>query len=68
MMEVNLINGDCIVEMTNVPACRLLLTDIPYEEVNRQDSGLRNLDKIRYLHDFQNLYSVFSKKELAIIF
>lgn len=29
----------------NIPKCRLLLTDIPYEEVNRDSNGLRKLDK-----------------------
>ena len=34
----------------------------------KSDFGELILDEIRYLHDFQNLYSVLSKKELAIIF
>lgn len=28
-----------------IPKCRLLLTDIPYGKVSREDAGLRNLDK-----------------------
>lgn len=38
-----LVNGNCMEEQ--IPKCRLLLTDIPYEEVNRNSNGLRNLDK-----------------------
>ena len=40
---IKLINGDCL--ENQIPKCRLLLTDIPYEEVNRDDNGLRNLNK-----------------------
>jgi len=40
---IKLIHGDCLKH--NIPKCKLLLTDIPYEEVNRKDSGLRNLNK-----------------------
>lgn len=40
---INLIHGNCMDEI--LPSCRLLLTDIPYEEVNRSDNGLRNLNK-----------------------
>ena len=39
--------GDCIKILPEVPKARLLLTDIPYEEVNRKDNGLRNLNKDR---------------------
>lgn len=42
-----LINGDCITgmkEMTN-NSVDFTLTDIPYDAVNRQSNGLRNLDK-----------------------
>ena len=42
-MEIEVINGDCLKQY--IPKCRLLLTDIPYEEVNRSDNGLRNLNK-----------------------
>ncbi len=44
-MKMNLINGDCIVSLTSVEGGRLLLTDIPYDGVNRADNGLRNLNK-----------------------
>lgn len=40
---MKLINGDCM--EVQLPKCRLLLTDIPYEEVSRKDNGLRNLNK-----------------------
>ena len=39
----NLILGNCLEK--EIPKCRLLLTDIPYEEVNRDSNGLRKLDK-----------------------
>lgn len=40
---MKLINESCM--NVNLPKCRLLLTDIPYCKVNRDDNGLRNLDK-----------------------
>ena len=42
-MENILIRGNCL--EVKIPKCRLLLTDIPYEEVNRDSNGLRKLDK-----------------------
>lgn len=44
---VNLHEGDCIAYMHGMEdkSVDLLLTDIPYNEVNRKDNGLRNLDK-----------------------
>lgn len=38
---------DALYLLENLPKnyCNLLLTDIPYNEVNRESSGLRNLDK-----------------------
>lgn len=47
-MEIDKIyNLDCLEGMKQIPdgAVDLILTDIPYNEVNRQDNGLRNLDK-----------------------
>lgn len=41
MLDLKL--GNCL--EVEIPKCRLLLTDIPYEEVNRKDNGLRNLNK-----------------------
>jgi DNA modification methylase len=39
--------GDCLELMQSIPdkSIDLILTDIPYGEVNRQSNGLRNLDK-----------------------
>ena len=42
---MELIYGNCLEKMQNIEKARLLLTDIPYEEVNRKDNGLRNLNK-----------------------
>lgn len=44
---MKLINGDCLVEMAKISdkSVDLVLTDIPYAEVNRGSNGLRNLDK-----------------------
>lgn len=44
---MRLIHGDCLVEMQNIPdkSIDLVLTDIPYDEVNRESNGLRKLDK-----------------------
>lgn len=39
--------GDCLEKMKDIPdnSIDLVLTDIPYGEVNRKSNGLRNLDK-----------------------
>jgi len=65
-----LINGDCV--KTSLPKCRLLLTDIPYCKVNRNDNGLRKLDKEKAdigtfdLQDFlEHIYDCF---DICIIF
>ena len=44
---VDLRLGDCLELMKNIPdgSVDLVLTDIPYGEVNRNDNGLRNLNK-----------------------
>ena len=42
---IDLRQGDCLDLMKDIPKQRMLLTDIPYEEVNRKDNGLRNLNK-----------------------
>ena len=44
---IDLHEGDCIAYMQEMKdkSIDLLLTDIPYNEVNRKDNGLRNLDK-----------------------
>jgi len=56
----------------NIPKCRLLLTDIPYEEVNRTDNGLRNLNKGKAdeltfnIQDFLN--HIYESSDIFIIF
>lgn len=44
---INLMHGDCLEMMRQIPdgSVDMILTDIPYGEVNRKSSGLRNLDK-----------------------
>ena len=44
---IKLLQGDCMKLMNNIPneSIDLVLTDIPYNEVNRKDNGLRKLDK-----------------------
>lgn len=44
---ITLMQGDCLELMGQIPdkAVDMILTDIPYGEVNRKSSGLRNLDK-----------------------
>lgn len=44
---IELIHGDCLEEMKNIPDGNvdLVLTDIPYDGVNRESNGLRKLDK-----------------------
>ena len=72
MCRIKLINGDCLVEMQNTEKARLLLTDIPYEEVSRDGNGLRNLDKESAdvstfkLKDFLDV--IYDKSDIFIIF
>ena len=44
---IKLLQGDCMELMNNIPneSIDLVLTDIPYDVVNREDNGLRKLDK-----------------------
>ena len=55
-----------------LPYSRLLLTDIPYEEVNRSDNGLRNLNKENAdiktfeIKDFLN--RVYDTSDIFVIF
>ena len=69
---MKLIHGDCLEAMKSLPNCRLLLTDIPYEEVNRADNGLRNLnknkadDKTFELAEF--LPAIYDKADIFVIF
>lgn len=45
--KIVLHHGDCLEVMKSIPdkSIDLVLTDIPYGEVNRKSNGLRNLDK-----------------------
>jgi len=67
---MKLINWDCLKQ--ELPKCRLLLTDIPYEFVNRDDNWLRNLDKDKAdnktfeLEDFLN--HIYESADIFIIF
>ena len=47
MKKFELWQGDCLELMKNIPdgSVDLVLTDIPYGECNRNDNGLRNLNK-----------------------
>lgn len=47
MNNVKLYKGDCLEKMKLIEdgSVDLILTDIPYDAVNRQSNGLRNLDK-----------------------
>lgn len=71
-MNVQLINGNCIDEIKKINKCKLLLTDIPYEEVNRNDNGLRNLNKgkadIKTFELDTFLDTIYDKADTFIIF
>lgn len=64
--------GDCLKILPEINKQRLLLTDIPYEEVNRKDNGLRNLNKDKAdvktfeIQDFLNI--IYEKADIFIIF
>ena len=47
MNNVCIKNSDCMTVLPTMPDCSVdfTLTDIPYNEVNRSDNGLRKLDK-----------------------
>lgn len=61
---------DCL--EIEIPKCRLLLTDIPYEEVNRDSNWLRKLykekadDKTFEIQDFLN--HIYESADIFIIF
>lgn len=69
---IDLRQGDCLELMKDIPKQRMLLTDIPYEEVNRKDNGLRNLNKEKAdiktfeIKDFLNI--IYDKVDIFIIF
>jgi len=47
MSETKLYQGDCLEVMKGIPdgSVDMVLTDIPYGEVNQKSSGLRKLDR-----------------------
>ena len=47
MVDIKLMQGDCLARMKEIPdgSVDMVLTDIPYDNVNRQSNGLRTLDK-----------------------
>lgn len=47
MQDTKLIQGDCLEKMKDIPdgSVDMVLTDLPYGEVNRNSNGIRNLDK-----------------------
>ena len=69
---IDLKHGDCLEVMKDIPKQRLLLTDIPYEEVNRKDNGLRNLNKdkadIKTFDLDVFLNTIYNKADIFIIF
>lgn len=69
---IELQQGDCMELLKEVPHARLLLTDIPYEEVNKKDNGLRTIDKdkanIKTFDIQEFLKLIFDKADIFIIF
>src|SRR5574344_2020518 len=69
-MTMTILNQNCM--EVDLPKCRLLLTDIPYDEVSRESNGLRNLDKKTadvgtfVLNDF--LEKIYESADIFIIF
>ncbi len=69
---MKLIHGDCLQKIEDIEKAKLLLTDIPYEEVNRKDNGLRNLNKNKAdiktfdLEIFLN--TIYEKADIFVIF
>lgn len=49
MIEVNLMQGDCLELMKEIPdaSVDMILCDLPYGEVNQKSSGLRLLDRTK---------------------
>lgn len=72
MSNVTLYEGNCMELMKKMPMARLLLTDIPYEEVNRDSNGLRNLNKenadIKTFEILDFLNCIYDKAEIFVIF
>ena len=72
MSRCELLQCDCLELMKDQPYARLLLTDIPYEEVNRKDNGLRNLNKEKAdektFELLEFLPAIYEKADIFIIF
>ena len=63
---MQLFHGDCLELMKNIPdgSIDMILCDLPYGEVNRKSSGLRNLDKSvadNCSIDFEKLISEYKR-------
>ena len=71
---IELYNENCL--NIDLPKCRLLLTDIPYALVNRNDNGLRNLNKdkadmktfeidkfLNHIYDSADIFIIFCGNE-----
>lgn len=70
---VELLHGDCLKILESIPnkSIDLVLTDIPYGEVNRKSNGLRNLDKgtadtVNF--DLENLVDILCQKTTGSIY
>lgn len=67
-MEIR--NANCM--EIDLPKSRLLLTDIPYEEVNRSDNGLRNLNKenadVKTFEIKEFLKHIYESADIFVIF
>ena len=72
--NVKILNDDCMNVMKEMPnSCiDFVMTDIPYDEVNRDSGGLRNLDKgsadvmTFNLHEFLHELLRITKNSLCI--
>lgn len=69
---IQLIKGNCMEEMKNLPYARLLLTDIPYNKVHKTSNGLRKISKGKAdvltfeIIDFLN--EIYNRADIFIIF
>lgn len=74
MSKIILKQGDCMELISKIKdnSIRLLLTDIPYDDINRKDNGLRKLDKgiadiptfdleawLQTIYDKANIFAIF---------
>lgn len=64
--ENTILNQDCMAGMKDMPddSVDMVLTDIPYGEVNRKSNGLRNLDKEKaddFELDMEEMLSEFQR-------